>query len=133
MKKLHKIFTVLFVCSLVYSCDNDIPVDDRGLLITEKEECNMSAFQLRGPDDRDVLVNCIIEDLDDTKGTITAMAAFGTNLKHVKPNCTISQDAILEPKMGSWTDFSQSRAYTVIAGNRKVKRTYTIIVRVQGE
>lgn len=133
MKKLYKIFTILFACLLVHSCSNDFPVDDRGLLITEKEECNMSAFQLRGPDDRDVLVNCVIEDLGETKGVITATAAFGTNLKHVKPNCTISQDAILEPKMGSWIDFSQSREYTVIAGDRKAQRTYTITIKVQGE
>lgn len=35
--------------------------------------------------------------------------------------------------MGSWIDFSQSREYTVISGNRQVKRTYTITVALQGE
>jgi len=132
MKYIYKIFALL-LCLLTYACSSDVPVDDRGLLITEKEECTMSAFQLRGTDDRDVLVECKIIDIDEVHGTVTAIAAFGTNLKHVKPNCSISQDAILEPKMGSWIDFSQPREYTVVAGDRKTTRTYTVTIKVQGE
>lgn len=132
MKEIYKILSILFVCLLVHSCD-DAPVDDRGLLITENEECYMSNFELRGPDDRNTLASFKIEDVDDTHGKVTAVAVFGTNLKHVKPHCSIVQDAILEPKMGSWIDFSQPREYTVISGNRKVKKTYTITITVQGE
>ncbi len=132
MKYIYKILSALFVCLLTYSCD-DGPVDDRGLLITDNEECYMSNFELRGPDDRNTLVSFKIEDVDDANGTVTAVAKFGTNLKHVKPHCSIVTDAILEPKMGSWIDFSQPRQYTVISGNRKVKKTYTITIVVEGE
>lgn len=133
MKSISKILSVLFVCLLAYSCSDDAPIDDRGLLITDSEECYMSVFELKGPDDRNTLVSYTIDDIDDTHGTVTAIAAFGTNLKHVKPNCSIAKDAILEPKMGSWIDFSESRTYTVIAGNRKDKKSYTITVKVEGE
>jgi hypothetical protein len=94
----------------------------------------MSSFELRGPDDRSVLVSAaVITDIDETSATVTAVAKFGTNLKHVKPNCSIVADAILQPTMGAWIDFSQPRQYTVISGNRQVKKTYTITVTLEGE
>ena len=34
---------------------------------------------------------------------------------------------------GVWTDFSQPRQYTVISGNRQVKKTYTVTITLQGE
>ncbi len=122
----------MFVCLMASAC-GDSPIDDRGLLITDSEECYMSSFEVRGPDDRNVIVSYNIEDIDETHSTIKAVAAFGTNLKHVKPHCSIATDARLEPMMGSWIDFSQPKEYTVISGNRKVKKTYTITITLQGE
>ena len=104
MKNLYKILTLVIVCLLSQSC-NDYPVDDNGLLVTDSEECYISSLILRGPDDRDVLISGVT--IDDENNTITGM--------------------------GVWTDFSQPRQYTVISGNRQVKKTYTVTITLQGE
>lgn len=134
MKTVYRTLSLLLVCLLAQAC-GDAPLDDNDLLITDSEECYMSNFELRGPDDRNVLVETNIQDVeaDDTKGIVTAVAKFGTNLKHVKPHCSVAKDCIITPAMGLWTDFSQSRQYTVISGNRQVRKTYTITVALQGE
>lgn len=117
--------------ALSAACSKDYPVDDDGLLITDSEECYISSFILRGTDDRDVLVS---SSIDDDNLTITGVAAFGTNLKKVKPECGVSKDSkIVGQKMGVWTDFTQPQQYTVVSGNLKVRKTYTITVTVQGE
>lgn len=132
MKSTYRILSLLFVCLLAQSC-GDYPLDDNNLLITDSELCYISNFELRGPDDRNVLVETNIPDVEGDGTVITAVAKFGTNLKHVKPHCSVAKDCILTPSMGGWIDFSQSRQYTVISGNRQVKRTYTITVSLQGE
>lgn len=132
MKNIYKILTMIAAFVFLNAC-GDFPVDDRGLLITDNEECYMSYFELRGPDDRNVLISHEIADVDDSRATVTAVAAFGTNLKHVKPHCSIVLDGTLSPSMGQWIDFTQPREYTVTSGNRKVKKTYTITVKIQGE
>ncbi len=132
MKSIYRILSLLLVCLLAQSC-GDYPLDDNNLLITDSELCYISNFELRGPDDRNVLVETNIPDVDGDGTVITAVAKFGTNLKHVKPHCSVAKDCILTPSMGGWIDFSQSRQYTVISGNRQVKRTYTITVSLQGE
>lgn len=121
MKNLYKILTLVIVCLLSQSC-NDYPVDDNGLLVTDSEECYISSLILRGPDDRDVLIS-----------GITGIAKFGTNIKKLKPECGTAKDCIVTPTMGVWTDFSQPRQYTVISGNRQVKKTYTVTITLQGE
>ena len=118
MKNLYKILTLVIVCLLSQSC-NDYPVDDNGLLVTDSEECYISSLILRGPDDRDVLISGVT--IDDENNTITGIAKFGTNIKKLKPEC------------GTAKDFSQPRQYTVISGNRQVKKTYTVTITLQGE
>jgi hypothetical protein len=110
---------------------SDYPIDDRNLLITDNEECSMTVFEILGPDNRNTLVGTAV--IDNENNTITAVAKFGTNLKHVKPRCSVEIDCIVTPKMGEWVDFTQSRQYTVISGNRKIQKTYTITVTAQGE
>ena len=129
MKNLYRILTLVMVCLLSQSC-YDYPIDDNGLLITDREECYISSIILRGPDDRDVLVSSTISDENNT---ITGIARFGTNLTKLKPECGTAQDCIVTPTMGVWTDFSTPRQYTVISGNRKVKKTYTVTITLQGE
>ena len=130
MKNLYKILTLVIVCLLSQSC-NDYPVDDNGLLVTDSEECYISSLILRGPDDRDVLISGVT--IDDENNTITGIAKFGTNIKKLKPECGTAKDCIVTPTMGVWTDFSQPRQYTVISGNRQVKKTYTVTITLQGE
>ena len=128
MKNLYKILTLVIVCLLSQSC-NDYPVDDNGLLVTDSEECYISSLILRGPDDRDVLISGVT--IDDENNTITGIAKFGTNIKKLKPECGTAKDCIVTPTMGVWTDFSQPRQYTVISGNRQVKKTYTVTITLQ--
>ena len=130
MKNLYKILTLVIVCLLSQSC-NDYPVDDNGLLVTDSEECYISSLILRGPDDRDVLISGVT--IDDENNTITGIAKFGTNIKKLKRECDTAKDCIVTPTMGVWTDFSQPRQYTVISGNRQVKKTYTVTITLQGE
>lgn len=130
MKKVYRMLTLVMILLLTQSC-NDYPVDDNGLLLTDSEECYISSLILRGPDDRDVLVNGAT--IDDENNIITGVAKFGTNLKKLKPECGTAKDCIVTPTMGVWTDFSQPRQYTVISGNRKVKKTYTVTITLQGE
>ncbi len=132
MKSIYRILSLLFVCLTAQSC-GDYPLDDNDLLVTDSEECYISNFELRGPDDRNVLVETNVPDPESDETVITAVAKFGTNLKHVKPHCSVAKDCIITPSMGSWIDFSQSREYTVISGNRQVKKTYTITIALQGE
>ena len=129
MKIFCKITTLIVLCLLAQAC-NDYPVDDNGLLITDSEECYISSLILRGPDDRDVLVSY---DIDDEAGTITGVAKFGTNLSKLKPQCGTAKVCIVTPNMGVWTDFTQPREYTVISGNREVKKTYTITITLENE
>lgn len=127
MRNIYKYIGFIFVCLLTYAC-NDYPVDDNDLLITDSEECYISSFILRGPDDRDVLKSF---NIDDENNTITGVVKFGTNLKKVKPECGVAKDCIVTPAMGVWTDFSEARQYTVISGNRQVKKTYTITLTLE--
>jgi hypothetical protein len=130
MKRLI-IISVLIIAtaSLFLSCTKKGLIDDNGLLITSRSQCYMSFFELLGTDNYTVLTATAI--IDTTALTVTGVAKLGTNLKHVKPYCSVVTDAIVEPAMGQWVDFTSPRQYTVISGNRKVKKAYTITITVQ--
>lgn len=127
MKKI--IIITLFVTILgAISCENNT-LDDSGLLITQRSECYLSFFDLLGTENVSVLTGKAL--IDTVAQTVTGVAKFGTNLKHVKPYCSLVTDAILEPAMGQWIDFSEPRQYTVVSGNRKIRKTYTITITIQ--
>lgn len=111
------------------SCGND-PIDDSGLLITSRAQCYVTAFDLLGSDHRTVLVSGQTK-IDTTALTVLAVARFGTNMQRVKPFCSVVTDAIVEPNMGVWTDFTQAQKYTIVSGNRQVRKTYTVTVTLQ--
>lgn len=130
MIKYLKIFTILLFSGIVMTaCLNDYPTDENGMLITDREDCYISQFELLGSDGLSVLVDKAV--IDEENLTITAIAKFGTDLKYVKPYCNIATDALLTPRMGTWIDFTSPRKYTVISGNRQVKKEYTITVTLQ--
>ena len=132
MKFRILLFSILALLSL-NSCD-DYPIDDNGLLITDRHSCYMSSFSLVGTDHQTVLVEqpTVANGLIDTLAcTVTAVAKYGTNLKKVKPYCGVTDDIIVTPMMGKWVDFTEPRKYTLISGDPKVKKTYTITVTVQ--
>ena len=111
---------------------SDYPVDEDGLLITNRAECYVSSFKLYGTD----FVTVVFDDkeavVDTVACTIKLKVKYGTDLKNVYPVFTLVTDAKLDPKITGITDFSDYKnnppKYTVISGNRKVKKTYTIYI-----
>ncbi|WP_370862365.1 hypothetical protein [Parabacteroides faecis] len=132
MKIKILLFMSILIGSLV-SC-GDYPIDENGLLITEKDKCYMSSFYLVGTDNQSVLVKdpTVSNGLIDTVAcTVTAVAKFGTNLTKVKPYCSVTDDITVEPGMGKWIDFTTPKEYTLVSGNREIRKKYTITVTVQ--
>lgn len=107
------------------------PVDSDGLLITDRDECYVSNFDLTGTDHLTVKVGDAI--IDNESCTISITVAYGTDLKHLYPKFSLVTDAKLEPKVTGITDFSDlanPQQYTVVSGSRKVRKTYTIYITV---
>jgi hypothetical protein len=127
--KRFPLFLGLMALIGLLSCGKE-PVDEAGLLITGRSQCYMTFFDLLGSDHRTVLVSGQTV-IDTTALTVTAIAKFGTNMERVKPYCSVVTDAIVEPTMGIWTDYTQVQTYTVVSGNRQVRKTYTVTVTVQ--
>jgi hypothetical protein len=114
------------------SCKKDLPVDEDGLLITTRKDCFVSNFELLGSDYVSVRVGTAA--IDTTALTVKVTVQFGTDLKHVYPQFTLAQDCKLDPKITGLTDFSDlsnQRKWTVISGDRQVKKTYSVFVTVQ--
>ncbi|MEZ0540072.1 hypothetical protein [Fibrella arboris] len=114
----------------LFACKSDDPIDASGLLITQRAQSYMTSFDLLGTDHRTVLVSGQTK-VDTTALTVTAVAKFGTNMQRLKPICSVVSDAIVEPTMGIWTDFTEAKTYTVVSGNRQVRKTYTVTVTLQ--
>lgn len=135
MKKYYKIIiTALFVPFFFISCSDDLPIDEDGLLITNRAECYVGSFELLGTDYRTVRANNKSAVIDTTLCTIDVEVKWGTDLKNLYPQFTLVTDAKLDPKITGITDFSDldnPREYTVISGNRKVRKTYTVYITVQ--
>ncbi len=135
-KKMKKyIVLIAITCGILtaLSCKK-YPIDENGLLITDNTTCYMSSFSLVGADNQTVLVSPLTftSGIDTTKLTVTGIAKFGTNLTKVKPYCALgSNDMLVEPFMGVWTDFTIPQTYTLVSGNRKIRKTYTITITVQ--
>jgi hypothetical protein len=128
MITLLSLFTVL----TWMGCKKENPIDEDGLLITPRTECYVSSFELLGPDFVTVLTKNAV--VDTTACTVNAMVAYGTDLKNLYPQFTLVSDAKLDPKIAGKTDFSDlanPRQWTVVSGNRQVRKTYKVILTVQ--
>ena len=134
---------MIIIAVLVLAGCNDYPVDKDGLLITDRDECYVSSFSLSGVDRRSVAVNVPsivevedegIEDNGKSRPRIDVEVYFGTDLRNLYPVFNLVTDALLEPKITGLTDFSDlanPKKWTVISGNRKVQKTYTVYITVQ--
>jgi hypothetical protein len=121
---------VVLLC--VFTGCFDYPVDEDGLLITERSQCYVSSFELLGTDFQTVRTKNAV--VDTVACTIEVEVFYGTDLKNLWPQFTLVTDAKLEPKITGWTDFSDlanPRKYTVISGNRKVRKEYAVYITVQ--
>ncbi|WP_455584846.1 hypothetical protein [Bacteroides sp.] len=131
MKTHLKNILLLLLILMVSGCVEN-PVDEDGLLITDRDECYVSNFDLLGTDRRTVRVGDA--DIDDELCTIHVLLEYGTDLQHLYPQFTLVTDAKLEPKITGITDFSDlsnPKQYTVVSGSRKVRKTYTIYIEVE--
>jgi hypothetical protein len=74
-----------------------------------------------------VILNCLAQ-------TVEVEVFYGTDLKNLRPQFSLVTDAKLEPKITGKVDFSDlanPKKYTVISGNRQIKKTYTVKITVQ--
>ncbi len=131
-KYIKSIWMCLPVMLLSLGCSSDFPVDEDGLLITDRAECFVGNFELLGSDFQTVRTKTA--EIDTTAQTIDVEVLFGTDLRNLYPQFSLANDAKLDPKIAGKVDFSdlsRPRQYTVISGNRKIRKTYTINLTIQ--
>ena len=133
MKKYSIIILSLLLITFAWvRCAKDYPVDEDGLLITTRGQCYVSNFELLGADFQTVRTAAAV--IDTTALTINTIVLYGTDLKNLYPQFSLVTDAKLDPKITGKVDFSDlanPKKYTVISGNRIVKKTYTVYITVQ--
>jgi hypothetical protein len=133
MKRFLRIsFALLLVLFTGTQCSKDFPVDEDGLLITDRAECYVSNFELLGSDFQTVRTKNAV--IDTTAQTVNVEVFYGTDLKNLYPQFSLVTDAKLDPKIVGKVDFSDlntPKKWTVISGNREVKKTYTVYITVQ--
>ena len=133
MKKYIRItFGLALMAWVALSCSDDFPVDEDGLLITGRGQCYVSNFELLGSDFQTVRSKAPV--IDTVAQTIDVEVFFGTDLTNVYPQFSLVTDAKLDPKVPGKMDLSDvanPTQWTVISGNRKVRKTYTLNITVQ--
>lgn len=113
-------------------CAKKFPIDSNGLLITDRTECYVSNFDLLSTTFISVLTGS--PDIDTTALTVHATVFYGTDLKNLYPQFSLPTDCILTPAITGKTDLSDTthpRQWTVVSGNRKIQKTYTVYISVQ--
>jgi hypothetical protein len=132
MKKYFITFIVITLVAFSWVSCTDFPVDEDGLLITTRGQCYVSNFELLGADFQTVRTKAAV--IDTTALTINAEVFFGTDLKNLYPQFSLVTDAKLDPKIVGKVDFSDltnPKKWTVISGNRVVKKEYTVYITIQ--
>lgn len=136
MKKMIKYIASITAVALVvmagFGCNKSDVIDEDGLLITGRASCYVSNFELLGTDF--VTVRSKAVAIDTVAQTIRVEVANGTDLKNLYPQFELVVDAKLEPKITGRVDFSDlsnPKVWTVISGNRQVKKPYTVYITVQ--
>lgn len=133
MRKYLIIASSLLLLMIVWAgCTKEFPVDEDGLLITTRGECYVSNFELLSVDYQTVKNGAPV--IDTSALTINVQVLYGTDLKNLFPQFSLVTDAKLDPKIAGKTDFSDlanPKQWTVISGNRIVRKTYTVYITVQ--
>lgn len=133
MKKYKQLTMLFFVATLLApACKKDQPIDEDGLLITTRAECYVSSFELLGTDYVTVRTKAAV--IDTTAQTVRVEVLFGTDLKNLYPQFTLASDCKLDPKITGRTDLSDTlnpKTYTVVSGNRLIRKPYKLYVTMQ--
>jgi hypothetical protein len=114
------------------SCKKDNPIDEDGLLVTTRTDCYVSNFELLGTDF--VTVRTKAPVIDTLAQTVRVEVQAGTDLKNLYPQFSLVTDAKLDPKITGKVDFSDlanPKVWTVVSGNRQIKKPYTVYITVQ--
>lgn len=131
-KHFKTTFALLLLLLAGVSCSSDFPIDEDGLLITSRGQCYVSNFELLGSDFQ--TVRSIAPVIDTTAQTINVEVFFGTDLTNVYPQFSLVTDAKLDPKITGKVDMSDlanPKRYTVVSGNREVRKEYTVNITIQ--
>lgn len=123
---------MLMFSGLIMACKKDGIVDEDGLLITFRQECFVSNFELLGADF--ITVRSRPAVIDTVAQTIDVEVLFGTDLKNVYPQFSLATDCKLDPKITGKTDLSNlanPKVYTVVSGNRKIRKDYKLNIKFQ--
>src|SRR6476646_1117500 len=98
MKRYIKnIIAVLLIAVAVVACKKESPIDEDGLLITNRTDCYVSNFELLGSDF--VTVRNGSPVIDTVAQTIEVQVLFGTDLKNLYPQFSLASDCKLDPKI----------------------------------
>jgi len=131
-KHINITLTIILLAFTWAACKKDYPIDEDGLLISTRTECYVSSFEILGTDYVTVRTKAAV--VDTVAQTVQVEVKFGTDLKNLYPQFTLVTDAKLDPKIVGKVDFSDlanPKVYTVISGNRQVKKPYKVILTVQ--
>jgi hypothetical protein len=132
MVKYIKLMSTLFFTLALVACKEEFPIDEDGLLITTRSQCYVSSFEMLGSDFQTVRTKAAV--IDTVAQTVNVEVFYGTDLKNLYPQFSLVTDAKLDPKITGKVDFSDlanPKKYTVVSGNRQVRKTYTLNVTVQ--
>ncbi|WP_256009380.1 DUF5018 domain-containing protein [Desertivirga xinjiangensis] len=113
---------LLILCAvLAYSCSKDEEIYPA----TKSPLANFQTFRLVSETGVNAAANVSI---DTIKRTVTITPVSGVSLNRLFPTATISEGAIVQPALGVYNDFSKPVEYTVVAGNRQVRKVWTVTV-----
>ena len=127
-----KPYVIILFLVLLAGCKQDFPIDEDGLLITSRTQCYVSNFELLGSDFQTVRTKNPV--IDTIAQTVDVEVFFGTDLKNLYPQFSLVTDAKLDPKITGKVDFSDlanPKVYTVVSGNRQIRKPYTVKITVQ--
>lgn len=121
MKRLNLLWGILFLI-LVFSCDKTELYEYPS---SNSNEAIIFDFSLLNEKGENVIADVKI---DSVSKVIDAKVIEGTSINKLVPRATVSEGVIVEPIMGVYTDFTNPVTYTLIAGNRKDKETWTVVI-----
>lgn len=134
MKKYIITIPAILLIAFTWIRCADYPIDEDGLLITTRAECYVSNFELLGVDYQTVRTRSAV--IDTVAQTVDVEILYGTDLKNLWPQFSLVTDAKLDPKITGLVDFSDlanPKKWTVVSGNRKIRKTYTVNLTVQAK
>lgn len=126
MKKLIKFTAILLLFLAGTTGCFEYPVDDDGLLINNDPACYVLDFDLIDTDQKTIRASVPI--IDTISCTIDFFFVYGAVLDNVYPTFSLKDNCKLSPKITGRMNLSdlQPRQWTVISGNRKVHKVYTV-------